>query len=132
MPFVNPDGSGIIAGLEAGAILISDRANDTALYRRMFGTKHYQFPLNSPYGAPGLGIAGPRWGDVIFVNKAGQRFEKEEDVASFGAYSFFDAFFAQEDHVLWTIFDDNAAKKNKWDVAPLDRKGLCVQCANPA
>ena len=117
-PFVNPDGSGIVAGLEAGAILISDRANDTALYRRMFATKHYQFPLNSPYGAPGLNIVGPRWGDVIFVNKAGQRFVREEDVASLGTYSFFDAALAQQDHILWTIFDDAAAKKYKWDVRP--------------
>jgi succinate dehydrogenase/fumarate reductase flavoprotein subunit len=118
VPFVNPDGSGIVAGLEAGAILISDRANDSALFRRMFGTKHYQFLLNSPYGAPGLAIVGPRWGDVIFINKAGKRFFKEEDVGVYGDYSFFDAFFAQEGHVLWTIFDDKAAKKNKWDIAP--------------
>ena len=118
VPFVNPDGSGIVAGLEAGAILISDRANDSALFRRMFGTKHYNFPLNSPYGAPGLAMAGSRWGDLIFINKAGKRFFKEEDIASNGEYSFFDAFFAQEGHVLWTIFDDKAAKKNKWDIAP--------------
>jgi succinate dehydrogenase/fumarate reductase flavoprotein subunit len=118
VPFVNPDGSGIIAGLEAGAILVGDRANDSALFRRMFGTKHYQFPLNSPYGAPGLEMAGARWGDLIFVNKAGKRFFREEDVASYGAYSFFDVFFAQEGHVLWTVFDDKAAQKNKWNMAP--------------
>ncbi len=118
VPFANPDGSGIVAGLEAGAILISDRANDSALFRRMFGTKHYQFPLNSPYGAPGLEMAGSRWGDLIFINKAGKRFFKEEDVASYGTYSMFDVFFAQEGHVLWTIFDDKAAKKHKWNVAP--------------
>ena len=126
VPFVNPDGSGIIAGLEAGAILISDRANDSALFRRMFGTKHYQFPLNSPYGAPGLEMAGSRWGDLIFVNKAGKRFFKEEDVASYGSYSMFDAFFAQEGHVLWTIFDDNAAKKHKWNMAPPQTEKGCA------
>jgi succinate dehydrogenase/fumarate reductase flavoprotein subunit len=63
-------------------------------------------------------MAGSRWGDLIFINKAGKRFFKEEDIASYGEYSFFDAFFAQEGHVLWTIFDDKAAKKNKWDIAP--------------
>ncbi len=118
VPWANPDGSGIIAGLEAGAILVGDRANDSALFRRLFGTKHYQFPLNSPYGAPGLAIGGVRWGDVIFVNKAGQRFFREEDLFSYGEYRYFDVFFAQEDHVLWTIFDAKAAQKNKWNVDP--------------
>ncbi len=126
VPFVNPDGSGIIAGLEAGAILISDRANDSALFRRMFGTKHYQFPLNSPYGAPGLEMAGSRWGDFIFVNKGGKRFFKEQDVASYGSYSMFDAFFAQEGHVLWTIFDDTAVKKHKWNLAPPQTEKGCA------
>ena len=97
---------------------MSDRAMDTALYRRKFGTRHYNFPLNSPYGAPGLPIAGRRTSDVIFVNKAGQRFVNEEDVASLGSYSFFDAALAQEGHVLWTIFDDTTAKKYKWTVVP--------------
>jgi fumarate reductase flavoprotein subunit/urocanate reductase len=117
-PFVNADGSGIRAGLEAGAVLISDRAVDSALFRRKFGTKHYNFPLNSPYGAPGLSIAGPRVADVIFINKFGMRYVNEEDVGSLGTYSYFDASLAQEDHVLWTIFDDAAAKKNKWDINP--------------
>lgn len=117
-PFVNPDGSGIRAGLEAGGILASDKANDSAVFRRKFGTKHYNFPLNSPYGAPGLMIAGPRMADVIFVNKSGMRFVSEEDVASFGDYSYFDASLAQEGHVLWTIFDDAAARKYKWDIRP--------------
>jgi succinate dehydrogenase/fumarate reductase flavoprotein subunit len=117
-PFVNADGSGIRAGLEAGGVLISDRAVDSALFRRKFGTKHYNFPLNSPYGAPGLAIGGSRMADVILVNKSGMRFVNEEDVGSFGAYSYFDASLAQEDHVLWTIFDDAAAKKHKWDINP--------------
>ena len=117
-PFINADGSGIRAGLEAGAVLISDRAVDSALFRRKFGTKHYNFPLNSPYGAPGLAIGGSRMADVILVNKSGMRFANEEDVGSFGAYSYFDASLAQEDHVIWTIFDDTAAKKNKWDISP--------------
>jgi succinate dehydrogenase/fumarate reductase flavoprotein subunit len=117
-PFVNADGSGIRAGLEAGAVLMSDRAVDSALFRRKFGTKRYNFPLNSPYGAPGLGIGGSRMADVILVNNSGMRFVNEEDVGSFGAFSYFDASLAQEDHVLWTIFDDAAAKKHKWDINP--------------
>jgi len=117
-PFVNADGSGIRAGLEAGAVLISDRAVDSALFRRKFGTKHYNFPLNSPYGAPGLAIGGSRMADVILVNKSGIRFVNEEDVGSLGTYSYFDASLAQEDHVLWAVFDDAAARKNKWDINP--------------
>jgi succinate dehydrogenase/fumarate reductase flavoprotein subunit len=117
-PFVNPDGSGIQAGLEVGAALKSDMTVDMALFRRKFATKHYNFPLNSPYGAPGLVIAGPRMADAIFVNKFGRRFVNEEDLPSLGAYSFFDAALSQEDHVLWTIFDDAAAKKHKWNPNP--------------
>lgn len=117
-PFVNPDGSGIQAGLEVGSVLKSDMTVDIALFRRKFGTKHYNFPLNSPYGAPGLAIAGPRMADVIFVNKFGMRYVNEEDSPSLGTYSFFDASLSQEDHVLWTIFDDAAAKKHKWNPNP--------------
>jgi urocanate reductase len=117
-PIVNPDGSGIEAGLKAGAVLVSDRTNDSALFRFTFATKEYQMPPNSPYGAEGLVVSGPRRGDVIFINKAGKRFVSEEDSASFGTYSFFDAAFAQEGHILWTIFDDKAAQKNKWQVVP--------------
>ncbi|MGD0627187.1 MAG: FAD-dependent oxidoreductase [Thermodesulfobacteriota bacterium] len=117
-PFVNPDGSGIQAGLEVGSVLKSDMTVDLALFRRKFGTKHYNFPLNSPYGAPGLAIGGPRMADVIFVNKFGMRYVNEEDSPSLGTYSFFDASLSQEDHVLWTIFDDAAAKKHKWDANP--------------
>jgi succinate dehydrogenase/fumarate reductase flavoprotein subunit len=91
---------------------------EIALFRRKFGTKHYNFPLNSPYGAPGLSIAGPRMADVIFVNKFGMRYVNEEDSPSLGTYSFFDASLSQEDHVLWTLFDDAAAKKHKWDTNP--------------
>lgn len=123
-PFVNPDGSGIQAGLEVGAVLISDMTVDVALFRRKFGTKHYNFPLNSPYGAPGLSIAGPRMADVIFVNKFGMRYVSEEDVPSLGTYSFYDASLSQEDHVLWTVFDDAAAKKHKWNTnSPVTEEG---------
>ena len=117
-PFVNPDGSGIQTALEVGAVLMSDRAMDSALYRRKFGTKHYNFPLNSPYGAPGLPIAGARTADVIFVNKDGIRFVNEEDAPSLGTYTFFDAALSQEGHVLWTIFDNATAEKYKWNVNP--------------
>ncbi len=117
-PFVNSDGSGIVAALAVGAVLQSDRTMDRGLFRAKFGTKHYNFPLNSPYGAPGLTIAGPLRADVIFVNKSGRRYVNEQDVFSLDGYSFFDASFAQEGHVLWAVFDDAAARRNKWDVKP--------------
>jgi succinate dehydrogenase/fumarate reductase flavoprotein subunit len=132
-PFVNPDGSGIQAGLEAGAVLKSDMAVDIALFRRKFGTKHYNFPLNSPYGAPGLPIGGPRVADVIFVNKSGMRYVNEEDVPSLGTYSFFDASLSQEDHVLWAIFDDAAAKKYNWNPKPpVTEEGSAFSAQTPA
>jgi succinate dehydrogenase/fumarate reductase flavoprotein subunit len=132
-PFVNPDGTGIVAGLEAGAALASDRGIDSALFRRKFGTKHYNFPLNSPYGAPGLEIHGARMADAIIVNKSGLRFMSEQDTASFGTYSYFDACLAQEGHVLWTVFDDAAAKKYKWDInPPVTEKDCAFAAASPA
>ncbi|MCG6535514.1 MAG: FAD-binding protein, partial [Syntrophales bacterium LBB04] len=118
-PIVISDGSGLVAAMEAGAILASDRAYDMALYRRQFGTKNYLIPPNSPYGSRGIDVVGPRWGDVIFINKKGKRFVKEED-----GFDFFNAALAQEDHVLWTICDDDAVKKNKWDMShPNTQKG---------
>lgn len=129
-PFVDPDGSGILAGLEVGAAMKSDMTVDIALFRRKFGTKHYNFPLYSPYGAPGLPIAGPRVADVIFVNKSGRRFVNEEDVPSFGTYSFFDAALSQEDHVLWAIFDQAAAAKNKWNPTPPHTEEGCAFSAS--
>jgi succinate dehydrogenase/fumarate reductase flavoprotein subunit len=117
-PFVDPDGSGIVAGLAAGGVLASDHAVDSALFRVKFATRRYNFPLNSPYGAPGLNIGGARRGDVIFVNRAGQRYVNEQDVFSLGTYSFFDASLAQEGHVIWAVFDDAAAKRNNWRLEP--------------
>jgi hypothetical protein len=55
---------------------------------------------------------------LIVLNKAGKSFFREEDVACYGVYSFFDAFFAQEDHLLWTVSDDKSAQKNRGDIAP--------------
>jgi len=40
----------------------------------------------------------------VFLPVGEKRFVREEDVASLGTYSFFDAALAQESHVLWTIF----------------------------
>ncbi len=114
-PFVAPDGSAILAGVRAGGMLVGDRCEDTPHLRRKFGTAHYGFPKGSKYGAPGLGISGPRLAEVIFTNKSGDRFVKEVDKANLGGYSFYDVALAQPDQFLWTVFDDATAKKYHWD-----------------
>ena len=86
-PFVAPDGSAILAGMRAGGMYVGDRCEDTPHLRRKFGTAHYGFPKGSKYGAPGLGISGPRWAEVIFTNKSGDRFVKELDKANLGGYT---------------------------------------------
>lgn len=117
-PFVTPDGSAILAGVRAGGLLVGDRCEDTPHLRRKFGTMHYGFPKGSKYGAPGLGIKGARWADVIFTNKSGDRFVREEDKADLGGFSFYDAALAQPDQFLWAVFDDATAKKYKWSTLP--------------
>lgn len=123
-PFVAPDGSAILAGMRAGGMYVGDRCEDTPHLRRKFGTAHYGFPKGSKYGAPGLGISGPRWAEVIFTNKSGDRFVKELDKANLGGYTFYDAALAQPEQFLWTVFDDATAKKYHWDTkAPSCEEG---------
>jgi len=119
-PFATADGSGILAGLEVGAALVSDRAIDWHLFHRMFGTRYYRFPTGSPFGAPGLGRTGQlslnEVADLIIVNKAGRRYVNEalpEKPASF-----YDASLAQEDHVLWAVFDEAAVNRHGWNPRP--------------
>jgi len=125
-PFINSDGSALVAALKAGAVLMSDRAMDGALYRRKYGTKHYNFPLNSPWGATGLSIAATRTADVIYINKFGRRYVNEQDIATLGGFNMYDASLAQPDHILWTIFDDAAARKYKWEVKPPTTEPGCA------
>ena len=124
-PLVAPDGSAIVAGLKAGGMYVGDRCEDTPHLRRKFGTSRYGFPRGSKYGCPGLGIKGPRWGDVIFTNKAGQRFVREEDVADLGGYNFYDAALAQPEQKIWCVFDNASAKKYRWTTQfPVCEKGF--------
>ncbi len=116
-PLVAPDGSAILIGLRAGALFVGDKCEDTPHLRRVFGTHHYGFPKGSKYGKPGLGISGPRWAEVIFTNKDGNRFVMEVDKADLGGYSFYDMALAQPEQLLWVIFDNDTAKKYKWDTS---------------
>jgi flavocytochrome c len=119
-PFVRADGTGILAGLGVGAALASDRAIDWHLFHRMFGTRYYRFPAGSPFGAPGLGRTGQlslkEVADLIIVNKSGRRYVNEalpEKPALF-----YDASLAQEDHVLWAIFDEATVNRHGWEPTP--------------
>ncbi len=129
-PFVEPDGSAILAGLKAGGMYLGDRGEDTPHMRRMFGTNRYGFPKNSPYGAPGIGVKGPRWADIIFVNKAGDRFVQEVDESDLGGYNFYDIAYVQPEKKIWCIFDDAAAKRNHWTTeAPVCAEGFAFSAA---
>ena len=130
-PFVAPDGSAIVAGLKAGAMYVGDRGEDTPRLRRMFGTNCYGFQKGSKYGCPGLAVKGPRWGDVIFVNKMGDRFVREEDKANLGGYSFYDMAYVQPEKKVWCVFDDATAKKYHWDTSyPQCEKGFAFDAAS--
>lgn len=116
-PHYEDDGSAMIAGLKAGAMFEAVRGEDTPYMRRMFGTSTYGFPKGSTYGHPGIGVKGKRWGDVIFTNKNGKRFVKEEDKKDLGGFTFYDIALTQPDFIIWTVFDAAAAKKNHWSIA---------------
>ncbi len=115
-PHYEDDGSAMIAGLRAGAMFEAGHGEDTPYMRRRFGTTTYGFPKGSSFGHPGIGVSGKRWGDVIFTNKAGRRFVREEDKKDLGGFTFYDVALTQPDLVLWTIFDEKTAKKNRWSI----------------
>ena len=115
-PHYEDDGSAILAGLKAGAMFEAGRGEDTPYMRRMFGTSTYGFPKGSKFGHPGIGVKGRRWGDVIFTNETGKRFVREEDKKDLGGFTFYDMALVQPNLVVWTIFDEAAAKKNHWSI----------------
>jgi succinate dehydrogenase/fumarate reductase flavoprotein subunit len=119
-PFVDDDGIGMLAAIEAGSIMTGDRADDRHVWHRMFGTRYYRFAPGQPFAAPGIGalgqLSGGDMGYVLFINKAGVRFVDE--AAGEGTNGFYDYALAQPGHVIWTIFDDAAARKNQWTPTP--------------
>lgn len=118
-PFVTPDGSGIIAAMRAGGMLARDYSKATSCVRRKFGTAHYNFPMGSKWGAPGLSCAGARWAQLIFTNKDGDRFIREVDKWDLGiGYNFYDAALAQPEQKLWIVYDDETAKRFRWSTQP--------------
>ncbi len=118
-PFVTQDGSAIKAGVKAGGFMVRDGNRPHSNYRRKFGTMHYNFPLNSPYGAPGLDVGGSRWNQIIFTNKNGDRFVQEVDKWNLGTgYNFYDLALAQPDQLIWTVFDDETARRFRWSTQP--------------
>ena len=53
---------------------------------------------------------------MIFTNASGKRFVREEDKKDLGGYTFYDVALLQPDLVIWTVFDEAAAKKNHWTI----------------
>lgn len=127
-PHYEDDGSAIMAGIRAGGMYEGGHGEDTPYMRRRFGTTTYGFPKGSKFGHPGIAVAGPRWGDVIFTNRDGKRFVREEDKKNLGGFTFYDVALKQPGLVLWTIFDDAAAKKNHWSIdEAVCEKGLAFK-----
>ena len=107
-----------MAGLEVGGVL-TGHEQFWHLWHRHFGTLYHNFKLGSPYAVPGLSIGGDRLADVIFVNSSGERFVSEAaSEADVVEGSFYDYALPQEDHIIWSIFDDAAAQKNEWNLEP--------------
>jgi succinate dehydrogenase/fumarate reductase flavoprotein subunit len=126
MPFVNDDGSGLMAALDAGAALQGNRGLDLHGWHRHWGTMYHSFPLGSPYAVPGL---SPSVANYIFVNSSGKRFIDETTPETTGwffgnpPFSFYDIALDQNTFGpygtpgVWTIFDSAAATRQGWNTA---------------
>ena len=53
---------------------------------------------------------------MIFTNASGKRFVREEDKKDLGGFTFYDMALVQPNLVIWTVFDEAAAKKNHWSI----------------
>jgi len=116
-PFCYDDGTGLLAALNAGAAMMSDRNLDIHEWHRQWGTLYHVFSLGSAYATPGL---SPSTADYIFVNSLGNRFMDESTPETSGwffgdpPYSFYD--YALDQHMtgpygtpgVWTIMDSAA------------------------
>ena len=50
---------------------------------------------------------------MIFTNASGKRFVREEDKKDLGGFTFYDMALVQPNLVIWTVFDEAAAKKKE-------------------
>lgn len=119
-PYVFNDGSGMQAGLEAGASLTTDRGSDWHGWHRHPGTLWHS--IDPPYGLPGT--AEPDPASSIFVNALGKRFMNEaigeDNPAWVGGNPPF--YFAQlaslqptndDGPIVWTVMDEDARVKQE-------------------
>ncbi len=133
-PWVYQTGEGIIAAQEIGAQLCSDRGLDSHwLFKRsLIGCRYVglfsaSFLPSSPayplQGAEGLLVKD--WQDCILVKKSGMRFFDETAGIEKGmpggkgeeAMPFLDAALADGGGPVWAIFDSEAAKRERWELA---------------
>lgn len=111
-PYALFDGSAITAALEVGATICSDGAADWHLFHRMGGTPYYRFPVGSTWAPPGYPLAPNVMKDGIFVNKSGERFANE--MLGEEGDGWYNWALLTEDHLIWMIYDDEAAQSNGW------------------
>lgn len=124
-PYVWNDGSGIEAGITAGASITTDRGNDWHGWHRHPGTHWHS--IDQPYGIPGT--ADPDPASVMFVNALGKRFMDEsigeDNPAWVGGNPPF--YFAQlasaqpsNEHgpIVWIVMDEDARVKQELEFKP--------------
>lgn len=121
-PYVFNDGSGMQAGIEAGASLTTDRGSDWHGWHRHPGTHWHS--IDMPYGLPGTEEPDPA--TSIFVNALGKRFMNEtigeDNPAWVGGNPPF--YFAQlaslqptNEHgpIVWIVMDEDARVKQEME-----------------
>jgi hypothetical protein len=138
-PFCYDDGTGMLAALNAGAVLTADRNVDEHVWHRQWGTLYHVqtvAAIGTSYAHPGFTVSN--MADIIFVNKNGNRFVDEtfpETTGWFGnentgsgtgwvpPYSFYDIALVQGmlgpygTPGVWTIFDSAGATRENLNPA---------------
>lgn len=124
-PYVWNDGSGIIAAMDAGASLSTDRGSDWHGWHRHPGTIWHN--MDQPFGIPGTDE--PDEGTCIYINAEGERFMNEEvgedNPAWIGGSKPF--YFAQlcaaqtsddDGPIVWIVMDEAARADQELDFEP--------------
>lgn len=124
-PYVFNDGSGMEAGLAAGASLTTDRGSDWHGWHRHPGTLWHS--IDPPYGMSGTEDPDPA--SVMFVNALGERFMDEsigEDNPAWvgGNPPFYFAQLAsmqptnENGPIVWIVMDEEARAKQELEFKP--------------
>lgn len=122
-PYATCDGSATVAALEAGALLASDQANDSGLFRTKYGTPYYNFRPGGQW-APGIAPKADQCESFLYVNPQGARFFDESANTASAAYA--DAVLSADwagaadgarGHRAWMVFDEAGAQRYGWDTS---------------